>query len=144
MNRIKEKERVVDYETREVREAFVECSKCEMEYKTDEAHPVKAGGRSVAYCTDCFKGEFHMQPHKTIGGHTKDSTKNEFAVIKFMKALRGFHSHYVESMIENLNGEMGGGFRSPDPIEGVFMLFGYVCVLIFIGLIALLLLGAVA
>lgn len=85
-----------------------------------------------------------MHPHKTIDGHTKDSTKNEFTVIKFMEALRGFHSHYVESMIENLNGEMGTGFRGPDPIEGVFMLFGYVCVLIFIGLIALLLLGAVA
>jgi len=128
-SQISTNERVVDYETREIRKEFVQCDNCIEEVETSGAHPVDAAGVQHAYCTECFVSEFSHHPknhsNKTIADIVNDSEESNpvlSTVWEILGALREAHASYIEGMIENLRGEGG----SINPIaDGMLQLFIY-------------------
>lgn len=122
------KERVVDYETREVRKTFANCAACEMEYEADSLHPVSAAGAEVPYCTTCFKETFGMEPLKTLEGSDDLEERNGSisAMIALLKAVRKAHSRFISSLIDDFNGDA----RYNDSVDGAFKLFFYLCMVL--------------
>ena len=128
-SQISTNERVVDYETREIRKEFVQCDNCAEEVETSGAHPVDAAGVQHAYCTGCFVSEFSHHPknhsNKTIADIVNDSEESNpvlSTVWEILGAMREAHASYIESMVKGLRGES----KSLTPIaDGLLQLLIY-------------------
>ena len=124
-SQISTNERVVDYETREIRKEFVQCDNCTEEVETSGAHPVDAAGVQHPYCTECFVSEFSHSPSTTIADIVNDSEESSpvlSTVWEILGALREAHASYIESMVKGLRGES----KSLTPIaDGLLQLLIY-------------------
>ena len=144
-SQISTNERVVDYETREIRKEFVQCDNCAEEVETSGAHPVDAAGVQHAYCTGCFVSEFSHSPSTTIADLVNDSEESNpvlSTVWEILGALREAHASYIESMVKGLRGES----KSLTPIvDGLLQLLIYGALLsLVVGLLVVIVLNLIS